>query len=87
MTKEEAIKELETVFTPRYAKEIMQALKKRSSDVKLCGQCKYLGEKKTQIGNICHRKNWHWRTETAMYKYETTPACKAFEQREERGNV
>lgn len=53
-------------------------------EIKRCGDCKYLDDKKTIIGYRCSRPNWTFRTTTAMFKYATTPGCKAFEEKEKK---
>ena len=49
-----------------------------------CRDCKYYDmrpEAKHSVGYPCHRPNHQWRSNVASLKTPSTPACKAFERR------
>ena len=52
-----------------------------------CRDCIYLSDIKSKIGCKCKNPDKEWRTPTAMWKYPTTPACKAFKPLKEEEKI
>ena len=49
-----------------------------------CRECKWLDmEQKVVIGQLCNNPDKRFRTNTAIWKYPSTKACKMFEERSE----
>ena len=48
-----------------------------------CKDCVWLSDIKSKVGQRCQNPDKEWRTNLAMWKYPTTPACKAFKPKEE----
>ena len=48
-----------------------------------CRDCVFLSEIRCKIGQKCINPDKIWRTNLAMWKYPTTPACKAFKPKEQ----
>lgn len=49
-----------------------------------CKDCVWMSDIKCKIGQRCVNPDKEWRTDLAMWKYPTTPACKAFTPKEEQ---
>lgn len=52
-----------------------------------CRDCAYLSDIRCKIGQKCQNPEKAWRTDLAMWKYPTTPACKAFQPKEKMEEV
>lgn len=63
------------------------AARHKESDRKVCRNCKHLSDEQTVIGRkcICPTKEFH--TPSAMWKPGSTPACKNFESKTEKGEI